>query len=173
VIVPRFVEHFEHRRIIRKRRRLEAVDAVHRGDRGEPFEQNRPDALAMKLIGHRERGLRGIVAQRDVRPDCDWTDLAVDGAQREETQAVARIARVAEPPHKCVAWLGQREEAAAPRLRREIMKEPPDRVLIGRVGHLQRGRRPVAEHGTKRSLVRGRKCGGEPLHVKPLRPGRE
>ena len=49
-----------------ERRGLETVEAMAGRRHGEPLEQRRSQAFALKVVSHRERHLGGVIRDRDV-----------------------------------------------------------------------------------------------------------
>ena len=64
--------------VVAERRRIEALEAVARGDRGQPLEQLGPETLALEAIVDGERRLRDARRARDVGTDGDESRVAAD-----------------------------------------------------------------------------------------------
>ena len=157
----RLVEDVEHRRVLGQDRRLEAVDAVRSGHRGQPLEENRPQPLALNAIVDRERHFGGAGLERQVRADRDRPQLVLDDARGHQREPSLRIGRVAERVEQRGARLGDREEAPAPRIGRQLVEEAADRLAIRRRRDVDGRARAVAQHRARHHVVgRRRRRGG-------------
>ena len=137
------LEHLDHAAVAPQHLRLEDLDP--RGVRtlGEVGEQQRPKAVALELVGDRERGLRGGPAGRagelgmadDPAGEAGDGDQAVDIRSVRLDEAARRLVRVAQP-----------EEPIPVRERGEPSEELRHRVQVVGPHRSDGDGEPVAEH---------------------------
>jgi hypothetical protein len=152
------VEDLEHRVILGQHHRLEADEAVGGGERGEPFEQGRPEAFALKPVGDCKGGFRGALAEIDVRADRNRPQLALDLPQRDQRRLPRRVGRIAERVDQRLGRSGEAEEAAPVRFRRQVVVEATQRVTVVRRRNAQQRDRAVAQDDARRCLVDRRRA---------------
>ena len=165
----RVAKHLEHRRVVRERGRLEAREAGRRRAHRQPLQQRRAEPLALEPIVHREGHFRHLAGQRDVRPDRDQAHVIAHLALDEQRQAARRRRRIAERLDQAVGRLAHGEEPLAPRLWRQVVEEPADRVGVAALGGADRRDGAVPEDEPRQVDVVGRGRGGRG-YLSHLRP---
>ncbi len=123
-------KRFEHQLVFNAGQGPEADEAVAGRQEGQPLEKETSQALALELVIDREGDLGGDVVARDIGAGRDDPGRAADDAADDQRQLRPRIGRIALPRQQRLRRVGDREEAAPLRLRRELLEKLPQRIAV-------------------------------------------
>ena len=153
-------EHVEHRRVLAEDDRVEAPEPIRRGELREPLEEDGPESLALDRIGDGERSLRDAVTEVEIGGDGHESKPFVLEAKRDHGRLTRRVARIAEGVDERLGRIGQAEEAALSRARRQLVEEAPQLALVCGPADAERGDAAVAELSARiESFDRQTGCG--------------
>ena len=134
-------EDGEHLAVVRQHLGLEGVDVAVVGQGREVLEENRPDALAVVVVGDVEGNLGAVLGDPVVAADAD--DVVAD--HRHEGHAVV-VVDLGEAPDVTVAEVAhRREEAQVDRLVGLARVETTDPLGVGGLDRPQPADRAVAQ----------------------------
>jgi len=130
----------QHRPVFTENLGYEMRDPTLLGDDRQLFDEDRPEAAAVEMIGDLDRDFRPRAIQLDIQGVSDHRPHLVMGNQPEATRAGVRRQM------SSTAYVhGAAEEPQTPRLQAQSRQERAQRGLIGGRGGTQRDQRAIAQ----------------------------